>query len=60
MFEQYLNLTHYDIYFFLKAIGVTLCITMLSISIGKMIEILMGLILVRKQVFQLSTNYIEP
>lgn len=62
MFEQYLSLTHYDIFFFLKAIGMTLWITLVSITIGTLIGIVMGLIRCSKNkiISAIPLIYIEP
>lgn len=62
MFEQYLNLTYYDIFFFLKAIGMTLWITLVSITIGSMIGFIMGIIRCshNKLVSAIPLIYIEP
>ncbi|MDD3790798.1 MAG: amino acid ABC transporter permease [Sphaerochaetaceae bacterium] len=62
MFEQYLKLTYYDIFFFLKAIWVTLWITLVSIAIGTIIGLVMGFIRNSKNkiISAIPLIYIEP
>lgn len=62
MFEQYLKLTYFDIFFFLKAIWVTLWITIVSIGIGTLIGLVMGFVRTSKNkvIASIPLIYIEP
>lgn len=62
MFEQYLSLTFYDIFFFSKAIGMTLWITIVSITVGSIIGFVMGVIRCshNRVISTIPLIYIEP
>jgi His/Glu/Gln/Arg/opine family amino acid ABC transporter permease subunit len=62
MFERFLKLTPNDAFFFLRATGVTLGITLISITIGTVLGILFGIIRCSKikLVSALPLIYIEP
>lgn len=62
MFEQYLHLTPYDALFFLKATGMTLWITLVSILFGTIIGLVLGLVRCSKNKFisAIPLIYIEP